>query len=263
MTPGWQDGVERTSPCAPDKRWRQLPAGPIEIDGVSPKALRWPSGIDRWKEPIVAAGARHGVPPAWIAGIMGIETGGQSGLVSYAGAGGLMALMPATAAGMQQKLGLPVTPFSEVLQNDLLNLELGVAVLRDALDAYEGQFPLAAIAYNAGKVRCGSGSLCIPPGQKPCVRTPCPPNDWGAIMDCWLQKDGSLRTSDYPRRAVEYANTALERGFPATPGTGVVVVASVSGSGPGAFAVMLALAAGGYAGWWGMREARRRWTRSA
>lgn len=104
-------------------------------------------------------------------------------------------------------------PFSDVLADSALNIELGVAYLRDRLDAYQGQFPLAAIAYNAGSVRCGKGSLCVPPGQPGCERRPCPPNEWGAIMDCWLQKDGSLKSSNYPRRAIEYANSALDHGF--------------------------------------------------
>lgn len=250
MVTDWTSG-----PCSP-LRWRQLDDGRIEIEGEGVAlAKSWPSDIDRWRTQIFAAGARQGVLPNWIAGIMGIETGGKTGLVSYAGAGGLMALMPGTAAAMETKLGLPHRPFAEIVADNELNLELGVAYLRDRLDAYGGQFPMAAIAYNAGSVRCGTGRLCVPPGARDCVKTPCPPNDWGAVMDCWLQKDGSLKTSDYPRRAVQYANSALDHGF----GKQGVVVATVAPSAKSmSWPALIALAVGAGGGWLLMKKYGRR-----
>jgi hypothetical protein len=258
LNPEWQKG-----PCSATPRWRQLEDGSIEIESEGAIRGQWPSAIETWRTPIFESAARHGVPPNWVAGIMGIESGGKTALVSYAGAGGLMALMPGTAAGMMKKLGMAPRPFTDVLNDNALNIELGVAYMRDRLDAYNGQFPLAAIAYNAGSVRCGNGSLCIPPGKPGCVRQPCPPNVWGAIMDCWLQKDGSLKTSNYPRRAIEYANSALEHGFSTSTSSPLPPEPLPAQNDSGvALGSILAMVCGLGTGWWLVRRYSRHSRRS-
>jgi peptidoglycan DL-endopeptidase CwlO len=85
-----------------------------------------------------AAGARHGVDPALLAGVAKVESGFDSSAVSSAGATGLMQFMPATARG----LGVDATdPASSV--------DGAARYLRQLTDRF-GSTDLALAAYNAG-----------------------------------------------------------------------------------------------------------------
>ncbi|PWW21299.1 cell wall-associated NlpC family hydrolase [Geodermatophilus normandii] len=85
-----------------------------------------------------AAGARHGVDPALLAGVAKVESGFDSAAVSSAGATGLMQFMPATARG----LGVDATdPASSV--------DGAARYLRQLTDRF-GSTDLALAAYNAG-----------------------------------------------------------------------------------------------------------------
>lgn len=80
-----------------------------------------------------------GVPPAFALAIAKNESGFRQGAVSDAGARGVMQLMPGTARG------LGVDPY------DLSgNISGGVEYLRQQLEKFNGDFRLAAAAYNAG-----------------------------------------------------------------------------------------------------------------
>ncbi len=68
---------------------------------------------------------------------------------SPAGASGLMQLMPATAKHISKKLGKAYHP-DKLTGNPEYNVELGSAYLESLIDAYDGYYPLAIAAYNAG-----------------------------------------------------------------------------------------------------------------
>jgi len=85
------------------------------------------------------AAGRHGLPPAFVRGVARAESGMRAGLVSPAGAIGVMQLMPATAAALNADPNNPEQ-----------NIEAGTRYLRDLLLKYDGDAAKALAAYNAG-----------------------------------------------------------------------------------------------------------------
>lgn len=84
--------------------------------------------------------------------IMRQESEFDQNRVSHAGARGMMQLMPGTAREQAGKLG--VNYMSASLTDDTqYNIRLGDAYFRRMLDYYDGSYPLALGAYNAGPGR--------------------------------------------------------------------------------------------------------------
>jgi hypothetical protein len=97
----------------------------------------------------------YGVDPSLVRAVMRHESGFKTTAVSPKGAQGLMQLMPGTAALMGVK-----NPFDPEQ-----NIAGGVGYLRNCLDRFQHNVPLAVAAYNAGPeavARCGA----IPPYQE-------------------------------------------------------------------------------------------------
>jgi soluble lytic murein transglycosylase len=69
---------------------------------------------------------------------------------SSANALGLMQLVPATAAEQAQKMGLPASPASRLMQDPVWNVTLGSGFIERLRASYGGSAPLAVAAYNAG-----------------------------------------------------------------------------------------------------------------
>jgi len=89
---------------------------------------------------IKEAAARYHLDPAMIRAVMQTESAFNATAVSRVGAMGLMQLMPDVAA----ELGAddPMDPRQ--------NIMAGARYLRQLLDAYRGNLPLALASYNAG-----------------------------------------------------------------------------------------------------------------
>lgn len=121
------------------------------------------TGVTRWSAEIDAAGARCGVPRAWIARVMQAESAGRATIDgrpirSPKGAIGLMQLMPATWAELRRELGLGDDPD---LPGD--NIVAGACYLRRMYDRFG--YPGLFAAYNAGPGRYAawlSGNARLP-----------------------------------------------------------------------------------------------------
>jgi soluble lytic murein transglycosylase-like protein len=122
----------------------------IGTPGVAASAQATPATTQAVSDPYAAhvaeAAQRFGIPKAWIAAIMRIESRGDQRAVSPKGALGLMQLMPDTWDALRARYGLGRDPFDP---HD--NIVAGAAFLREMHDRYGSPGFLAA--YNAGPGR--------------------------------------------------------------------------------------------------------------
>lgn len=88
----------------------------------------------------------------WIYGVIRTESVFRPNAVSYAGARGLMQLMPSTGLDIAERIGLHNAD-PEALLDPPTNLQLGAAYLKSMLQHFEGSEPRATAAYNAGPER--------------------------------------------------------------------------------------------------------------
>lgn len=95
---------------------------------------------------IAEAARRFDIPAIWIRAVMGAESAGDPGIVSSAGAMGLMQIMPGTWADLRVRHHLGRNPYDP---RD--NILAGAAYLRELHDRYGSPGFLAA--YNAGPDR--------------------------------------------------------------------------------------------------------------
>ncbi|UBS33827.1 lytic transglycosylase domain-containing protein [Altererythrobacter sp. N1] len=95
---------------------------------------------------VAEASHRFGVPEPWIWAVMQVESNGDQGAVSSAGAMGLMQIMPGTWATLRGRYRLGTDPFD---RRD--NILAGTAYLREMHDRFGAPGFLAA--YNAGPGR--------------------------------------------------------------------------------------------------------------
>ncbi len=120
--------------------------------------LRFVSPFLEELEPVAA---ERGLDPAWIYGLIRQESRFIMDARSWAGAQGLMQIMPATARWIARKLG--ESDFRVEQLHDLpTNLRFGTFYLRSVLDDLEGSPVLASAAYNAGPGRPRSWRATLP-----------------------------------------------------------------------------------------------------
>jgi soluble lytic murein transglycosylase len=105
-----------------------------------------------FQQQVVQRARSIGLDPAYVYGLIRQESRFVLNARSGVGASGLMQVMPATARWTARKIGL--TDFQPHQINDRdINIQIGTAYLKLALDDFEGSMPLAAAAYNAGPGR--------------------------------------------------------------------------------------------------------------
>jgi hypothetical protein len=109
-------------------------------DEVIEEILPTASGPVDFELLVAEAAQRHGLDPALVRAVVGVESGFQPQAVSRKGAQGLMQLMPATA----RDLGV-ADPFDPAA-----NLDGGSRYLSALVARYEGDLTKALAAYNAG-----------------------------------------------------------------------------------------------------------------
>ena len=132
------DGVVHLTNVPADPRYRGL-AG---ASGTGAEWLRLParSGT-QYAADIQEISRELGVSPSLVEAVVRTESGFDPTAMSPKGAGGLMQLMPKTAAA----LGVPDR------FDPRENIRGGIRHLRYLLDRYQGSVPLALAAYNAGE----------------------------------------------------------------------------------------------------------------
>jgi hypothetical protein len=139
----WAQVSPRVADAGPGRVTQALAALQAGPDGpVQGPRLQALQGIaDRWHADILRHTANTRVSPALVLAVIAVESAGQVDAVSSAGAGGLMQLMPDTAA----RFG--VTDRMDPGQN----IRGGVAYLDWLLDRFDGDAVLALAGYNAGE----------------------------------------------------------------------------------------------------------------
>jgi soluble lytic murein transglycosylase-like protein len=106
---------------------------------INKSGLEWRQTDNEWRPIIKQLSDQYGVDPLLVEALVKQESGFRAGAVSKTGAQGLMQLMPATAAS------LGVNP-----QDPQQNLDGGIRYLKQQMNRFNGNIPLALAAYNAG-----------------------------------------------------------------------------------------------------------------
>ncbi|MGB5416103.1 MAG: lytic transglycosylase domain-containing protein, partial [Polyangiales bacterium] len=114
-------------------------AGPDFIETL-PRAYEWL---------VVPAAKRYGLDPNLLLAVMRVESAYQKHIVSYAGAVGLMQIMPRTGQLIAHTLGYDDFTPADLLDPDL-NLEFAAWYLTSLIQRFDGHLPLAIAAYNGG-----------------------------------------------------------------------------------------------------------------
>lgn len=137
--------VQRMLTTVPRSFRAEPPAGPNE--------RLWTIAHPRpFTELIDAREAEHGVPPLLTYAIMQTESRFDPGAISWAGARGLVQLMPSTAERVAKGAGIDISD-KQRLHDPSTNLALGTRLLAELVDKYGGGTGAVALAipsYNAG-----------------------------------------------------------------------------------------------------------------
>ena len=133
---------------------------------------------------VIARAGNIGLDPAYVYGLSRQESRFIMDARSGVGASGLMQVMPATAKWTAKKIGM--TEFTPGMINDRdVNITIGTAYLKLALDDFQGSMALAAAGYNAG------------PGR---------PRNWrnGPVLDgaIWAENVPFTETRDYVKKVL-------------------------------------------------------------
>lgn len=130
------------------------------------------------------AAARSGVSEDLIYGVLRQESLYRADAVSRANAYGLMQMISSTAARTARQLDRPAPSAAALLDPDL-NILLGATHLRELIDRFDGQVPIAIAGYNAGP---NAAARWLPPA----------PLD----LDIWIENIPYNETRNYVQRVL-------------------------------------------------------------
>ncbi len=98
---------------------------------------------------VVAAAARHGMDPNLLYAVMRVESIYNPRIVSYAGAIGLLQIMPRTGRLIAHNMGNDLFTVDDLL-DPATNIEMAAWYLSSLIERFQGRLPLAIAAYNGG-----------------------------------------------------------------------------------------------------------------
>lgn len=104
-----------------------------------------------YKEVILAAADKRDLPASLVLAIIRQESAFDARATSWAGARGLMQVMPATGRELARKLGLRYS--KSRLHDPSFSVELGTTYFRQVLTMFDGNEELALAGYNSGPYR--------------------------------------------------------------------------------------------------------------
>jgi len=104
-----------------------------------------------YEQPIRAAAVANALPPSLVFGVIRQESAFDANAQSWAGASGLMQLMPGTARELARGLGLGWS--RERLTEPAWNVQVGASYLRQVMAMFDGNVELALAGYNGGPYR--------------------------------------------------------------------------------------------------------------
>jgi soluble lytic murein transglycosylase len=105
-----------------------------------------------FRETVFQRSRNIGIDPAYVYGLIRQESRFIMDARSGVGATGLMQIMPATARETARHIGLAGFNIGQLNDRDI-NINIGTAYLKRALDDFGGSMTMAAAAYNAGPSR--------------------------------------------------------------------------------------------------------------
>ena len=149
---------------------------------------------------------RNGIEAELLLSLLRQESAFEVGAVSYAGARGLMQLMPATARRVARRLRLRYSKH-RLLTDPEFNLAIGTAFLNGLINGYRGSYVLALAAYNAGPSRV-----------KKWIRNNGDPRDSEIDVIDWIEMIPFGETRDYVQRVLENVQMYRLRTGKSNPG---------------------------------------------
>ncbi len=102
-----------------------------------------------YAELVEAAARRHGVEPELLFAVMRVESVYNPRIISYAGAIGLMQIMPRTGRLIAHSLGREDFTVDQLLEPEV-NIDFAAWYLASLIRRFDGRLPLAIASYNGG-----------------------------------------------------------------------------------------------------------------
>ncbi len=109
--------------------------------------------VEGFADVLRSAGAESRVDPCLLAGVMYVESRGQTDALSPKDARGLFQLLPAAAGDAARRLGLPRPSPEDLLRDAALNTRLGAAHLAWLIRQDGPNLERVLVGYNAGRAK--------------------------------------------------------------------------------------------------------------
>ena len=132
---------------------KYVPATAKLQDHVIYKRIQKTPNVKKYEAMVVKESRKQKLDPALVKAVIAVESAYDPAAVSVKGAVGLMQLIPETAARYGVKL----------IANPQDNINGGTRYLKDLIDMFGGNLPLALAGYNAGEGAVRQYNNAIPP----------------------------------------------------------------------------------------------------